>query len=51
MGRREVIHKHLHECASELLAFVKESEAAHEDRWAPTVKIKDALALNFVAVP
>jgi hypothetical protein len=51
MHQRAAIHKHLEACALEVLSFVKESEHEHEDRWVPTAKIKEALALNFVAVP
>ena len=51
MHQRETIHGHLQACAQELLSFIKESESAYEDRWVPTAMVKEALALNLVAVP
>jgi hypothetical protein len=51
MNHKDKIKGLLRECALEVLAFVKERESAHQDRWVPTVEVKDSLALNFVAVP
>jgi hypothetical protein len=48
---RTKIHSHIHAAADELLAFVRRSESSHQDHWVPAVQIKDALELNFVAVP
>jgi len=41
----------LRACAVELLAYVREVELGHPDCWVPIVQVKDALALNLVAVP
>ena len=53
MTRKDTIHKLLNEAALELLAFIKDSESKfkEQDHWVPAVDIKDALELNFVAVP
>ena len=51
MDRKKSIHQRLDQCALELLEFIKESESSHKDRWVPTAYIKNALSLNFVAVP
>ncbi len=51
MNHKEKIHGLLRECALEVLAFVREREPLHKDRWVPIVEVKDSLALNFVAVP
>jgi len=51
MDRKKSIHSLLDQCAFKLLAFIKECESAHEDRWVPTAYIKQSLELNFVAVP
>jgi len=45
------IQGHIQAAADELLAFVRNSESSYPERWVPAVQIKDALALNFVAVP
>jgi len=45
------IHDHIQAAADELLAYVRSSESGHVDRWVPAIQIKDALELNFVAVP
>ena len=45
------MHEHIQAAAEELLAFVRSSESSHQERWIPAVQIKDALQLNFVAVP
>lgn len=51
MNQKAAIHEHLHMCADDLLAYIKEVEALHPDRWVPTAGIKKALDINFVAVP
>lgn len=51
MNHKARIHEHIQAAAEELLAFVRSSESSHQERWAPAVQIKDALQLNFVAVP
>lgn len=51
MSHRQRLHENLRACATELLAFVRDAESAHPDRWVPTVKVKEALALNLLAVP
>ena len=51
MDRKKTIHGLLDQCALELLEFIKEAELRHEDRWVPIAEVKNALELNFVAVP
>jgi hypothetical protein len=51
MDRKSAIHSLLGVIAFEVLSFIKEAEAAFEDRWVPATYIKDTLNLNFVAVP
>lgn len=51
MDRKTAIHSLLNVIAFELLEFIKESEPSLEDRWVPAADIKNALGLNFVAVP
>jgi len=51
MDRKTAIHSLLKVIAFELLEFIKDSEAAFEDRWVPAADIKNTLELNFVAVP
>lgn len=51
MDHKNKIHGHIRAAADELFAFVRSSESAHQERWVPAVQIKEALQLNFVAVP
>ena len=51
MSHKERIHSLVHECASELLAAIREREPLHADRWVPAVELKDSLQLNFVPYP
>jgi hypothetical protein len=51
MNSKEKIHRLLRECCDELLAYVKEREPLHRERWVPAAELKDNLDLNFVAVP
>ncbi|MBZ4187247.1 hypothetical protein K7B09_13035 [Thermomonas sp. RSS23] len=51
VDHKKQIHSHIQAAADELLSFVRSSESAHHEGWVPAVQIKDALALNFVAVP
>ncbi len=51
MDRKMVIHSLLRIISFELLEFIKDSEPSFEDRWVPAAEIKNALELNFVAVP
>ncbi|MCW0413612.1 hypothetical protein NB709_003488 [Xanthomonas sacchari] len=48
---KKKIHAHIQAAADELLAFVRSCEADYVERWVPTVHVKDALELNFVATP
>ena len=51
MNHKEKLHVLLDECSQELLAFVREREPFHQDRWVPAVEIKAALQLNFIPYP
>ena len=51
MNSKVKIHQLLRECCDVLLAYVKEREPLHSDRWVPAAELKDNLDLNFVAVP
>lgn len=51
MDHKAAIHEHIKSCCDTLLAYIKESEPLHPDRWVPTAEIKKALEINFVAVP
>ncbi len=51
MDRKTAIHSLLHVISFELLEFIKDSESSFKDRWVPAADIKNALELNFVAVP
>ena len=51
MNRKTAIHRHLEAAANELLEFIKERDAMYIDGWVPAAEIKNALELNFVAVP
>jgi len=45
------LHQHIRGCCDELLAYIKEVEPLHDDRWVPTAGLRTALDINFVAVP
>jgi len=47
---KAAIHEHIRECCDALLAYIKEVESLHPDRWSGS-EIKKALDINFVAVP
>jgi hypothetical protein len=51
VDHKSKIHDHIQAAADELLAFVRSSESSYQERWVPAVQIKDALELNFAAVP
>lgn len=51
MNHKAKIHGHIQAAEDESLAFVRSFESSHQKRWVPPVQIKDALELNFVAVP
>ena len=51
MDYKAAIHEHIRICCEILLAYIKEAEPAHTDRWVPTADIKKSLGINFVAVP
>jgi hypothetical protein len=51
MDRKGAIHSLLRVIVFELLQFIRESESSFKDRWVPAADIKNALELNFVAVP
>ncbi|MGM9489739.1 hypothetical protein [Ideonella sp. YS5] len=51
MNHKDRIHFLLHECANEVLAFVRERESLHAGRWVPAVEVKESLQLNFVPYP
>jgi hypothetical protein len=49
--RKDAMHGLIRVLAFELLQHIKEQEPAFTDRWVPTADIRNALDLNFVAVP
>ena len=51
MNHKQRVHHLLDQLANEVLAFIKEREAFHSDRWVPAVEIKRTLALDFVPYP
>lgn len=51
MGRKDNIHEYIDKIAMEVLGFIKEAGTKYEDGWVPAAQIKNALELNFVAVP
>lgn len=51
MDRKTAIHSLLRVIAFELLEYIRECESSFEHRWVPAADIKNALELNFVAVP
>lgn len=51
MSCKKTIHGLIAQTANELLAFIKEQESLHPDRWVPDSLVKQALDLNFAAVP
>ena len=51
MDHKQRIHSHIQASADALLEFVRSCESDYAERWVPTIRIKDALALNFVATP
>jgi len=51
MGHMENIHNYIDKIAMEVFNFIKEEESKFEGGWVPAAHIKNALELNFVAVP
>ncbi|MER2510942.1 MAG: hypothetical protein ABTQ25_00725 [Nitrosomonas ureae] len=53
MTHKQNIHKLLNDAALEILAYIRECEPKFKDQdgWVPASEIKNALELNFVAVP
>jgi hypothetical protein len=51
MNHKTSIHHHIRDCADELLDYTKLVASKYADGWVPIAEIKDALDLNFVAVP
>ena len=51
VDHKDRIHALLRECAQEMLAFVREREPLHTDRWVPATEVKSTLHLNFVPYP
>ena len=51
MDHKQAIHSLLNVIAFELLQFIKESESSFEERWVPSIHIKEKLELNFISVP
>ena len=51
MDRKTAIHNLLGVIAFELLEYIRERESSSQDRWVPAAEVKNALELNFVAVP
>ena len=51
MDHKAAIHQHIRSCCDVLLAYIKEVEPLHPDRWVPTAGIKKTLDINFIAVP
>lgn len=50
-NRKHVVHSLIRALAFEVLEFIRSTERQYPDRWVPAVDIKNALELNFVAVP
>jgi hypothetical protein len=51
MSRKQAVHDHLAQAASEILAHIGESEPAFADRWVPARKVKSDLGLRMVSYP
>ncbi len=51
VDRKEIIHQSIEDIANEVHDFIKDREKFYKDRWVPAIAIKEALELNFVAVP
>jgi hypothetical protein len=51
MNHKDKIHGLLDECAQTMLAFIRDRESMHVERWVPAVEIKDVLQLNLVPYP
>ena len=51
MDRKTAIHSLLNIMAFELLEHIRDCESSFESRWVPAAEVKNALELNFVAVP
>lgn len=51
MDRKTAIHSLLGVIAFELLEYIRERESSSPNRWVPAADVKNALELNFVAVP
>jgi hypothetical protein len=51
MDRKTAIRSLLNIMAFELLEHIRECEPSFESRWVPAAEVKNALELNFVAVP
>ena len=47
---RENIRRLLRECAREMLAYIKERESFHADRWVPASELERDLDFDFVGV-
>jgi hypothetical protein len=45
------IHALIQQCADEMLTFIVGTERSYPERWVPAIDVKEALKLNFVAVP
>ncbi len=50
-SRKDTIHSHVESIAMEVLGHIKDKEGHFQDRWVPSVEIKNDLELNYVAVP
>jgi len=48
---KDKIHDLLRQCCDDLLAYVRDRELLHADRWVPAAEVKSDLALNLNAVP
>jgi len=51
MTRRASIHRLLEEAAMEIWGHIKDTEAAHPERWVPAAYIKDELGLKLPSYP
>jgi hypothetical protein len=51
MNHKAEIHAHIQKCADVLLDHIRQAGATYPDRWVPAAEIKNALEINFVAVP
>ncbi len=51
MNHKAEMHAHINKCAEVLLDYIRQAGAQYPDRWVPAAEVKNALEINFVAVP